>query len=120
MSDRPSIMAASRLLKTRPTKKSFDRRFRSAFGVNTGVAKALWNDAKLIGTQPRHMLVALEFLQRYNSEESSAAFFNLDEKTIRKYRWLYVKAIASLKLVMYCKLINLNYASDLSLRIDFV
>jgi len=46
---------------------------------------------------PEHLFYALYFLKTYNSENNEAALFNIDEKTLRKYKWMFVEAISLLK-----------------------
>ena len=46
--------------------------------------------------QPRHLLWALNFMQDYEEESPSSDGFNCDEKTWRKWTWIYVTAMSRL------------------------
>lgn len=78
------------------------RRFRAHFGTSPSTCAILWK--KLVdnavlprGRQPVHLLWALYFLNRYETEEVAASTFGVEEETFRKWSWLLVVAIAKLK-----------------------
>lgn len=97
--DHPVVYVAENVFKMKASTKSFDSRFRSMFGITPVVAVFVWDKIQIENTTPIHLLMALNFLRCYTSEHVSSRFFNVDEKTLRKYRWLYVAAICQMKLV---------------------
>lgn len=48
------------------------------------------------GYQPKHLLWTLYFLLTYQTERRLCCVFRADRKTIRKYTWPIINAIASL------------------------
>ena len=48
------------------------------------------------GYEPKHLLWTLHFLLTYATERRMCCFFKADRKTIRKYTWPTISAIASL------------------------
>ena len=68
----------------------FDRRFRATFGVSYYLANivALKIEGKTV--IPVYLLLALHFLKKYNTENFMSVFFNLDERTVRKWVRIYV------------------------------
>jgi hypothetical protein len=95
----PIIRATPRL-----SNRTNERRFRSMFGVPIEVVPALWlscceDERGVQGGKPRHLLWALLFLKLYSCEHVSAAMCRCDEKTYRKWAWIYVDKLADLKLV---------------------
>lgn len=44
-----------------------------------------------------HFLLAFNWLMTYGTEHANSGMFQLDEKTIRKHVWRYVRAITALK-----------------------
>ena len=87
-----------------------DRRFRSLFGITPLVCSRVWS---LLGSQllkrasPQLLLWALLFLKIYASESVNAVLSGADEKTFRKWQWIFVKKIASLQVVSRCNFIFL-------------
>ena len=82
------------------------RRFRSVFGINPLICRHVWNliacspNAITVPTaRPKHLLWALLFLKQYNSTEFNAAITGADEKTHRKWTWLFVTFIAEINVV---------------------
>jgi hypothetical protein len=81
-----------------------NRRYKSFYGVSTKVCLQIWDitsknhpeNTKLI-----HLLMALHFLKCYNTESVNAGIFHVDEKTFRKWTWIFVKLIAEAKIVSY-------------------
>lgn len=79
-----------------------ERRFTSFFGVTPYVCSIIWE--KLlptlpIGGEPKHFLWALTFLRQYAVEHYRHSIFNADEKTIRKWTWIFVKLLSDLEMV---------------------
>ena len=75
-----------------------DRRIRGSFGAPLEVLTELWSKVRCT-PHPMHLLIALKWLKTYSSESIDAAFFNCDEKTVRKYRVLYVQQLSELETV---------------------
>ena len=89
-----------------PNIATTNRQFRSAFGVNPLVCRCLWESVSNILPQkymytarPKHLLMALLFLKQYNTNECNAAITGVDEKTFRKWLWLFVGLLAELDIV---------------------
>ena len=51
-----------------------------------------------------HMLYALTFLRRYNTEDVNVSVFGVDEKTFRNWCWFFIEGLANLdkKIVSIC------------------
>jgi len=87
------------------TDSRFSRRFSSAFGVKAYVCPAIWNMLessdviKVENRHPKHLLWALMFLKVYASEDVLAALAGVHVNTLRKWLWIYVKAVAKLNVV---------------------
>ena len=82
------------------------RRFRSKFGTSPQVVVAAW---KLVdeneypplpgGTKKlEHMLWALMLLKEYGTEEDLAEAAGVDEKTFRKWAWLWAEKLSWLEM----------------------
>ena len=76
--------------------------FRSHFGVDPTGYMMLYG---LLGNSNRydpypqhlhhkHLLICLDFLKRYETENRMATRYGMTEKTIRKWVWIYTKKIA--------------------------
>ena len=83
----------------------FIRRFRGRFGVDPSSVLILWNYLEIHGEFDflyrqslvlEHLFWALEFLKNYCNEDTQADKFGVDQKTYRKWIWVYVKGIASI------------------------
>jgi hypothetical protein len=78
-------------------------RFRSAYGVGPETVKQILNDLSLHGTEdepdPVWLLIALNWMRMYNTEEFMEGVFDFDEKTIQEHVWQYILAIRKLKVV---------------------
>ncbi len=79
-----------------------DRRFREMFGCGPFVALALWTliskEAMLPGSSITHMMWALMFLKQYPKEAPLRSMGGgNDEKTMRKWKWKMISAIADLE-----------------------
>jgi hypothetical protein len=75
------------------------RRFREHFGISPEVCLIAWlilagKHLHPPGAIPLHMLIAILFLKRYQTESIDRTITGLDEKTIRKWRWIYVDLLA--------------------------
>lgn len=75
------------------------RRFKAFFGATPLVCVIIWRLLDRGNHHPRggcpyYMLCALLFLKQYNTEEVNRGLTGLDEKTIRKWQWIYVALIA--------------------------
>ena len=83
------------------------RRFRSYYGIDYEDCAILWNKLytsnpdQMVGWKPKHLLDALFFLKVYASEEVNAGLSGCDEKTLRKWNWTIIKAIAELDCVRF-------------------
>lgn len=79
-----------------------ERRFSSFFGVTPHICCIIWNKCKPmvpIGGEAKHLLWCLSFLKQYAVEHYRRSIFNADEKTIRKWTWLFVKILSDLDVV---------------------
>lgn len=79
------------------------RRFRAMFGTSPYLCAIVWNrlSSQLPESAvPVHLLWSLIFLKSYNTEEINRVMIGADEKTIRKWIWIIVNAIANLRVVM--------------------
>ena len=77
------------------------RRFRAAFGTSPRVCSVLWSKCHEsfdipVNALPVHLLWVLLFLKLYASEQVNAALTKSDEKTFRKWSWLFIEALASI------------------------
>ena len=78
-----------------------NRRWRSLFGASPLVCSILWghidppnNRALPPNAEIKHLMWALIFLRDYNVEENHSLLTGVDEKTHRKWQWLFVDEIA--------------------------
>lgn len=79
------------------------RRFKSFFGVSSLVCSISWKmlESTLpLEATPNHLLWSLCFLKQYTSEHTRHVLFQADEKTIRKWTWIFVDALANMNVVM--------------------
>jgi hypothetical protein len=82
------------------------RQFKSFFGVTPKICEILWNliKAKLpVGSEKKYLLWALLFLKQYNPEDISKTLLKADQKTIRKWTWIFVNLIADIEIVRVFK-----------------
>lgn len=76
------------------------RRFKANFGVSPNVCHKLWQElVKPNNPEPNHLMWTLKFLKTYPTENVLATILERDEKTLRKYIWLYVTCLAELNVV---------------------
>ena len=76
------------------------QRFREFFGIPPELCSIVWNelynsDAIPVFGQPHHLLWALLFLKRYFTEHVMSAVIGHDEKTIRKWVWIFVHLLST-------------------------
>lgn len=79
------------------------RRFKSFFGITPTVCCIIWNmikDDVPHESEPKHLLWCLCFLKQYPVEHIRQSLFTADEKTIRKWTWIYVKLLSNLNVVL--------------------
>ena len=80
------------------------RRFMSFFGITPLVCSIVWDKVKQnapLGSAPKHLLWSLSFLKEYSHEHYRRAIFKADEKTIRKWTWIFVKLLSDLDVVNF-------------------
>lgn len=80
------------------------RRYKGLFGVTPLICSVTWNYITKYApqeTKPRHLLWGLCFLKCYNTEHVNSVMFGVDEKTFRKWIWIIVDALSSIKVVQY-------------------
>lgn len=78
------------------------RKFRSFFGVAPNICALIWsllNGKRDRGSKPIHLLWALLFLNKYDTEELHAAITEVDVKTFRKWSWTFINLISNLDVV---------------------
>jgi len=84
------------------------RKFASFFGTSPFICSLLWAYLEPcsnmpLGVQPVHLLWALMFLKVYATESVHAALAGgVDEKTFRKWSWIFVHGIADLEAGVVC------------------
>lgn len=78
------------------------RRYKSFFGATPLVCSLIWDRIKHDvpnGSEPKHLLWSLSFLKQNAVEHYRRSIFNADEKTIRKWTWLFVQLLSDLDVV---------------------
>ena len=96
---------ANQVLRTNPnrTNKSQLKTFVGKFGTTPDVAAELWLAMNPVAklhpkSEPKHLLWALLFLFHYDTESNNCAIVGInDEKTFRKWCWIFVAGIVSLE-----------------------
>ena len=99
----------------------FDCRFCATFGVSYYLANIF--ALKIAGTTviPVYLLLALHFLKNYNTENVMSVFFNLDEKTIRKWVRIYVQYICEINTINFSdRYINVPAGKKILVSVDGV
>jgi hypothetical protein len=74
-------------------------RFRTAFGTSWFICSILWHlldSRSTIIKKPIHLLMALNYLKVYDKVALHCSRFKCDEKTSRKWTWIYIELISSL------------------------
>ena len=80
------------------------RRFRGHFGVDWYICADLWlllvpllaDEHYFRGAKPKHLLWTLLFLKCYDTEVVLSARVHADEKTFRKWIWMFVDLLSYL------------------------
>lgn len=78
------------------------RKFLSFYGVTPLVCAIAWNQIKHnapYNAETKHLMWALCFLKQYSTEHIRAALFNTDEKTLRKWTWIFVNLLSGMEIV---------------------
>ena len=75
---------------------------RAHIGVSFAVCADLWKKVQDNGTmpekaEPKHLIWALIKLRMNNSSKQDSVMFKADEKTVRKWVWMMLEAIVSIK-----------------------
>jgi hypothetical protein len=78
-----------------------NRRFRGQFGTTPEICAILWDmisphEIMPTGVKCCHLLWALMFMKLYASEHVLCSMANCDEKTFRKWAWMFVSALGDL------------------------
>lgn len=118
--DMIDVMEAARLIWKRDPKKARamsteDRAFREHFGCSPMVIPSLWNMLQINELLPtkdhelKHLLWALYFMKVYPKDGPLSTALSADPKTIRRYVWPMIEAIAELELLVVSSCPNLNY-----------
>lgn len=77
-------------------------RFAAFFGAHPLLCSLVWRriyqakQGSMPRAAPKHLLWALMFLKTYETEEVFSSKLEADEKTVRKWVWFFVHAIADL------------------------
>ena len=82
-------------------------RFKEDYGIIPQTAHLVWDalrTASLIdnNSKPKHFMIAIRFLWKYEDESDLKRFFKLTEKTVRKWWKHYVFRIEQLLDAMVC------------------
>jgi hypothetical protein len=93
------------------------RRFHGHYGVSPETCAAVFRDlqtaaipaARIYRPNPAYLMMALDWLKTYKTEEQSAGHYNILEKTARKWIWQYTRAIQALKEEKVSQQNSLNY-----------
>lgn len=77
------------------------RKFRTYFGISPEQCSIIWNriSDKPSGAEPKHLLWCMLFLRNYHKEHVNAAIVSVDEKTFRKWTWIFVELLSELNAV---------------------
>ena len=100
--------AASKILKKSKNCNlhSMDCRFRQHFGTTSAISQKIWQKLDPLetiekehkGVKIKHLLWALLFMKTYSKESvHSSLVGGVDEKTFRKWAWIFVEAISYLE-----------------------
>jgi hypothetical protein len=79
--------------------------FQKSYGVSPLVCSIIFGDiqvrdigeAKISKPTPKHFLLCMFWLKRYQVESMLSITFGYHEETVRKYIWMYARAIQALK-----------------------
>lgn len=86
-------------------KKRILRRWHAYFGASPETCATIFEDLQTTAIGEAHVeepcviefLVAFYWLKSNASEEQVAGLFKMDERTVRKWKWFYIKKIVALK-----------------------
>jgi hypothetical protein len=75
------------------------RRFKALFGITPHMCALIWNimddnQCHPSGGRLQHLLWSIMFLKQYGTEAMNRALTRVDEKTFRKWIWLYIPRLA--------------------------
>ena len=88
--------------KTPSPSQYYARRFYSLFGLSPTSVADLWKLLpKIPGGKPRYLLWGLLFLKLYDTEHVLSSLAGCDEKTFRKWVWIFVRQLAQSRFVSY-------------------
>jgi hypothetical protein len=81
------------------------RRWHAYFGASPETCAKIFRDLQTTAIDEAHVeqpcpiefLVAFFWLKDNATEELIAGLFKMDEKTVRKWKWFYIRKIAALK-----------------------
>jgi hypothetical protein len=81
------------------------RRYKASFAASPETLESIFrdlqstniDDARVEKPNPRHLLMAINWLTNYESQEVIAGTFKCDEKTVSKWSWFYTQKICALK-----------------------
>jgi hypothetical protein len=97
------------------------RRFKEFFGVSPEVCEISWNlmkEAIPPYSKHKHLLWALFFLKRYNTEAVNRKILNSDEKCLRYWIWIFVDLLANLNVVSFKQILLIYYFLMLTTILD--
>ena len=80
-----------------------NRIFVSHFGVKTNIAAVLYLHLYKSNIKPEWLLMGLNFLSNYDTEELNSTRFGCDEKTFRSYCWKVVEEILKMNFICFEK-----------------
>ena len=78
------------------------RRFRAFFGVTPKICEIIWANLrpKLPPfSKPKHLTWACLFLKVYSTEHVHKCLAKVDERTFRKWAWVFIELMANMNLV---------------------
>ena len=104
--------------------KTFDRNYRTMFGVGAIVTSDLWG---LCGTRlnhisalPKHLLWTLAFLKVHATEAVLCSFLGCDRKTLRKWVWPVLDVVKSQQARVVCTCVSFNVETYLLFNYDML
>ena len=86
---------------------TFKRRVRSYFRTSPSICVKIWekidpyNAIEYGRVEFKHLLWALMFMKIYSSENILASLAGCDEKTFRKWVWIFIHEIANLEFLFF-------------------
>lgn len=108
-----NVYTKSSLTKSKPIAL---RRFKTFFGVCPTICSIVWKELNKNGLPqgalPKHLLWCLSFLKQYSTEHCRRSLFRSDEKTIRKWTWIFVKLLSDMNVVI-CFYFNIELMTNL-------